>query len=392
MADDLYIGVNGQRLTTVKLTVGNSGPWIADVDFESDPQIEGRVELTIGEGLKLSGTIAPRSSGAHGLQRRARIVAGAGAWGNAVSAKQYHNDAGVKASIVADDAARAVGEQIGSLVPAAERIGRDYVREVGPASRALEDVLGGVPWWVDYAGVTHAGTRPPVALEPKAYTVLAYDPRDRIATLAMDDPGRMSIGAIITADGPQIVRSFEVRVAANEARVMAWCAGSSSGTGYLAGLLRSIVERTTDGALHGHYRYRLVRMSGDRLELQAVRKVAGLPDLLPISVMPGIAGAHAVLTPGTEVLVAFVEGDRAQPVALAFAGKDGPGFQPAQLFLGGPTGAPAARQGDIVECQLPPAQFAGTIGGTPATGLITFTPAKALGVITSGSTKVKVSS
>jgi hypothetical protein len=392
MANDLYIGVNGKRLTAVKLTVSNGGPWIADVDFESDPDVEGRVELTIGDGLKLSGTVVARSSGTYGLQRRARIVAGAGGWSAEVPPKQYHNDAGVKAVLVAEDAARAVGEQLGGFVPAAERVGRDYVRERGPASRALEDVLGGVVWWVDYAGLTHAGTRPPVPLEPKAYTVLAYDPRDRIATLAMDDPGLMKIGSILAADGPQIVRSFEVRVTADEARVMAWCAGSSTGTGYLAGLLRSIVERTTDGALHGHYRYRLVRMAGDRLELQAVRKVAGLPDLLPISVMPGIAGAHAVLTPGTEVLVAFVEGDRAQPVALAFAGKDGPGFQPVTLFLGGPTGAPAARQGDIVECQLPPASFTGLIGGVQSAGLLTFTPSKALGVITGGSSKVKVSS
>lgn len=391
MASDLYIGVNGQRLTAIKLTVSNGGPWIADVDFESDPSAEGRVELVIGE-LKCRGTISALSSGAFGLQRRARIVAGAGAWADTVPAKQYHNDAGVKASLVAADAARAVGETLGSFVPAAERIGRDYVRDVGPAARVLEDTLGGVPWWVDYAGVTRAGSRPPVQLAAEAYTVLAYDPRERIATLAMDDPGLMQIGALLVVDGPQIVRAFEVRINANESRVLAWCAGSASGTGYLAGLVKSIVERTTDGALHGHYRYRLVRMAGERLELQAVRKVAGLPDLLPISVMPGIAGAHAILTPGTEVLVAFVEGDRGQPVALAFSGLDGPGFAPVALTLGGPSGAAAARLGDIVEVQLPPAQFSGTIGGSPASGLLTFTPAKSLGVITSGSSKVKVAS
>lgn len=389
MASDLYVGVNGQRLTAVKLVVSNGGPWIADCDFESDPKLSGRVELVIG-ALKCSGTISKLSGGVYGLQRRARIVAGAGAWADAVPAKQYHNDAGVKAHLVADDAARAVGEQLGAFVPAVERLGKDYVRNTGPAARVLENVAGGVPWWVDYAGVTHGGVRAPVSLDPTAYTVLAYDPRERIATLAMDAPERMAIGSMLAVDGPQIVRSFEVRVTAGEARVFAWCAGSASGTGYLAGLIRSIVERTTDGALHGHYRYRLVRMAGERLELQAVHKLAGLPDLLPISVMPGIAGAHAVLTPGTEVLIAFVEGDRAQPVALAFAGLDGPGFVPVSLVLGGPAGAPCARQGDIVEVQLPPGQFSGTIGGSPATGLITFTPAKGLGLITSGSSVVKV--
>lgn len=385
-----FAAVNGHRVTALRLTVSNAGAWVADLDFEGDPEVEGRVEATIGDTFTLSGTIVARSSGSYGLRRRARIVAGASGWTTDVTPKAYHNDAGVKAQLIAEDAAREVGEEIGSFVPALERVGRDYARQLGVASRVLEDAAGGVPWWVDFDGVTHVGLRPASPLDAKAYTVLAYDPRDRIATLHMDDPSLMQIGSIIAADGDQIVRSYEVRVTAEEVRVLAWCAGSGTGTGYLAGLLKSIVERTTDHALHGHYRYRVVRMAGDRVELQAVRKLAGLPDLLPISMMPGVAGAHALLTPASEVLVAFVEGDRAQPVIVAFSGKDGPGFAPAQLFLGGPTGAPAARQGDVVECQLPPAQFSGTIGGSPATGLITFTPAKALGIITSGSSKVKI--
>lgn len=390
---DVYAGVNGQRLTSVRLVVPNIGPWSAEVDFEAAPDVAGAVTLSIGE-LELRGTLDEGHSGAFALQRKARIVAGANGWGAEVSAKQYHNDAGVKARLIADDAARAVGESIGDFVPRVERVGRDYARQVGPASRALEDAVGGVAWWVDYAGVTHAGPRPAAQVDAAAYTLLAYDPRDNIATLAVDDPGAVGIGAILAderLDGARTVRSLELRVTADELRVYAWCGGTESSHAKLAALFRAIVQRSTDGRLHGHYRYRVVRMAGDRVELQAVRKVVGLPDLLPLSAWPGIAGAHAELTPGAEVLVAFIEGDRAQPAVVAFAGKDGVGFVPVRLTLGGPSGSPAARQGDIVECQLPPAQFSGTIGGSPASGLLTFTPAKALGLITSGSSKVRVS-
>jgi hypothetical protein len=115
----------------------------------------------------------------------------------------------------------------------------------------------------------------------------------------------------------------------------------------------------------------------------------GLPDLLPLSVWPGIAGAHAELAPGAEVLVGFIEGDRTQPVVLAFAGREGPGFVPVRLTLGGVNGAPVARQGDVVEVQLPPAQFTGTINGAPAAGAVVFAGVKALGLITSGSSKVR---
>lgn len=388
---DLFVGVNGHRVTSVKLTVANVGPWVAELVFEGSPDLVGRVTLTIGT-LELSGTLDPDRNGTFGLRRSARIVGGAGSWGSQVTAKNYANDAGIKARTVAEDAARAVGESLGSFVPTRERVGSFYVRQAGCASTALEDALGGAPWWVDYAGVTQAGPRPATALDATAYQVLAYDPATRVATLAVDDPGAIRIGSILTErlDAPQTVREFELSVTAEEMRVHAWCGGSDTGGGRLADLFRSIVERVTDGKLFGKYRYRVVRMNGDRVEAQAVRKAAGLPDLLPVSMWPGVAGVHAVLTPGAEVLVEFIEGDRTQPIVTHFAGKDGAGFVPTSLTLGGPNGSPAARQGDNVEVLLPPAIFSGSIGGTPATGVLTFPMTKTLGVITAGSSKVKV--
>lgn len=393
MADDrAYASVDGERLTAARLTVSNQGPWICDVDFEgAPPKLTGRVTLRLGE-LALVGTIKATQAGSHALRTRARIIAGAGAWSDPVAAKSYHNDAGVKARLVAEDAAREVGEALGGFVPTSERVWRDYARQAGSAARALEDVIGGAPWWVDYAGLTQVGPRPSVQIASSAYRVLAFDPRDRIATLDVPKLDAIAIGSVLTEglDTAQTVRSYEVRVTAEEVRVMAWCGGAEYGYGHLAGLLRSIVQRTTDGKLYGVYRYRVVRMAGERVELQAVRKAVGLPDLLPLSCWPGIAGAHAELAPGAEALVQFLEGDRGQPVVTAFAGADGPGFVPVRLTLGGKAGAPAARQGDIVEVQLPPAAFVGTVSGNPATGTITFTAPNALGLITSGSSRVRV--
>lgn len=388
---EVYVGVNGHRLTELRLTVGNVGPWFAECDFEGEPELSGRVTLTI-DTLKLSGTLDPRASGTFGMQRKARIVGGAGGWSSSVGAKGYHNDAGVKARLVAEDAARAVGETLGVFVPASERVGRDYVRQVGPASRVLEDVIGGVAWWVDYEGITHVGPRPSTSLEAKAYTVLAYDPRDRIATLGVDDPGAVRIGSIITErlDGPHTVRSLELKITAGEMRLVAWCGGAETGRGQLADIMRAIVQRSTDGRLWGAYRYRVVRTAGERVELQAVRRIVGLPDLLPISMWPGVPGAYAELAPGAEVLVSFIEGDRAQPVVTHFAGVDGVGFVPGSLILGGKTGSPAARQGDGIEALLPPALFTGTVGGSPATGTIAWASPKLVGVITGGSGKVRI--
>jgi hypothetical protein len=324
-----------------------------------------------------------------------RIVAGAGGWGQAVVARHYHNDAGVKARTVADDAARTGGETIGTFVPVSERVGIDYVRQAGPASRTLENVLGGAPWWVGYDGVTHAGPRPASPVDSAGYEVLAYNPRERRLELAVTDPRNVGIGSIVSErlDAPQTVREFELTVSAGDLRIVAWTGGSEAGAGLAPGLLRSIVARMVDGRLYGKFRYRVLRMAGDRVELQAVRNSAGLPDVLPVSMWPGVAGVHAVLVPGSECLVEFIEGDRALPIVTHFAGKDGVGFEPAELVLGGAVGSPVARQGDAIEGLLPPAVFTGTItlpsGPSPATGVLTFVTQKFLGVITAGSAKVK---
>lgn len=392
MTDGIKATVEGHEAASVRLWVGNIGPWFADVDFTEEVDLPDHVTILIGT-LKLIGTVARSQSGKFGLQFRCRIVAGGGGWSSELKAKAYHNDAGVKALSVATDAAREAGETLEMFVPTKERVGNDYVRQVGPAARALEDALAGAAWWVDYDGVTQAGPRTATSVPKDAYQVLAFDPRSRVATLAVDDIGAVRIGSILTErlDAPQTVREIEVTITGTEAvRMNVWCGGTETSYAHLAGLLRAIATRATDQTLLGKYRYRVVRMASERVELQAVRKDAGLPDVLPLSMWPGVAGVHAELAPGAEVLVEFIEGDRAQPIVTHFAGKDGVGFVPVSLTLGGADGAPCARQGDTVDVLLPPAIFSGVIGIVPATGVLTFPMAKTLGVITSGSGKVNV--
>src|SRR4051812_21262365 len=83
------------------------------------------------------------------------------------------------------------------------------------------------------------------------------------------------------------------------------------------------------------YRYRVVKMNpgDDRVQLQAVRKLAGLPDILPVSILPGMAGLSAVLQLGAVVLVEFIEGDPSLPIVSHFEAKGGAGFLPVSLAL-----------------------------------------------------------
>lgn len=401
-----FASLAGKRLVSVRLVAGNTGPWFAECELEGDAQVSGQVTLEIN-GTPFAGTVDESSNGVFDGNRKVRVLAGGGGWARNVTARNYHNDARIRARTVVEDAARAVGETIGGFVPIAERIGIDYVREAGPASRVLEDVIGGVPWWVDYDGVTRVGMRSSVEAASDAYDVLAYDPMDRRATLGVVDVSAIQVGSIIskTLEAPQTVRELEIVADAEELRVTVWCGGSATGAGQLAQLMLSIVKRTSDGRIWGKYRYRVVRMSTDRVELQAVRQAAGLPDVMPVSMWPGVAGAHAELAPGAEVLVEFIEGDRTMPVITHFAGKDGVGHVPVSLTLCGSEQA-AARQGDLVQSGGPGtvAFFLPVTGPNPpallpgvpylvsfSTNLLAVGPLQAplYGAISTGSPKVK---
>jgi hypothetical protein len=351
---DAVLALGGVPAVRCLLTVPPIGPWYADVDLIDDTALSGRVTLEVG-GLSLSGTVDARHDGTQGVARRTRVVAGGGSWGRTVAAKHYHNDAGVRALLVAQDAAREAGEELGTFSVTGS-VGVDYVRSSGAASLALVDVIGSTPWWVDFAGLTQVTERTTSPAAAGAYVLEAYDPRARVATLAVDDLTAIGIGTILSEglDAPQTVRELTIDVSPESTRVRAWC-GTDTRYDRIGGLLRALVERVVDERQSGPVKYRVSRMNVDRVELQLVNRRAGLPDLLPISMWPGVAGVHAQLTPGAEVLVEFVDGDRSQPIITHFAGKGGAGWSPVELVLDGTTvkigaaaASPIALKSDLV--------------------------------------------
>lgn len=173
--------------------------------------------------------------------------------------------------------------------------------------------------------------------------------------------------------------------------------------GRVVDALRAIVRETFPNyAFLSTYRYRVVQANaGDhRWHLQAVNTSLGIPNILPIKIHGGLAGASQKLRPGSVVLVSFIEGDPSQPVITHFEDADGPGFLPLQSFVDATEkvfigtsdpnddeARPIARVGDPVECLLPPAcPFSGTLSGAPISGFITFVDT-VQGIITAGAQK-----
>ena len=331
-----YANVNGETVIQGTLRVPNIGPWWAEVVFEGAPDIADGARVTLNLGaLALSGTVDAGHNGVFGEQRRTRIVAGANGWGDLLAAKHYHNDAGVLALAVAQDAAREVGETLGAFEATAAKVGVDYARQSGAAARALEDAAGGAAWWINQAGETIVGTRAAVDAPTDAYEVLECQPGEGLVTLAVDDLSQVWIGSTFSTGLAAPLTAFEIKatISPDNMRVVVWGGGTAGGRGRLAGLIVAAVEAVTRRRLFGRYRYRVVEMSADRVKLQAVVSRPGLPDVLPISQKPGVAGAHAKLAGGSIVLVEFLEGDRTLPIVTAYAGKGEEGHAPTELDL-----------------------------------------------------------
>lgn len=218
----LFTSINGLRVTAVVVRVPFAGVWFADVDLDDEVALAGAVVVRVGS-LECQGTLLRSFSGSFELASRCRVVGGAGGWAKRLTPRHYHNDARVKVSTVVRDAAREVGEKIELVGGFDGRLEVDFVRQAAPASRVLEQVLGAAAWWVGYDGITRAGPREQVEVSG-SYELLDFDPRAKVATLAVDDPSAIVIGSILRnrLRRPLVVRQLELEVTRGALRLTAW--------------------------------------------------------------------------------------------------------------------------------------------------------------------------
>lgn len=290
------------------------GAWFAELDLDPDlPTLpSGRQMLRIGTRA-LVGTVDPRATGIFAGTARARLVAGGGGWDKHVRAQHYHNDAGVTSATVLAATAAEVGESVVEAVP--RRLGVDYVRSAGPASRVLADL----DWHVDSAGVTLVSPRAPLPVDPTAIELLTWDAGAQRAELAADDLVLPGMVIVDTRVGTATVRDVEQTWNADGARAIAFC--GSSTVSRLAGAMRRMAQEAVGLPHLKAHRCRVVSQGVDgRLVLQLVAGLASeMPPSAQIKVMPGLAGLSAKYKPGTEVVLEFLGGDPADPIVRSFA-------------------------------------------------------------------------
>lgn len=337
----MTLDLSGRRVTTATLWTPWRGAWVADlaIDLDADqPEPAGAMAFTAPVG-RFAGYGIANGSGRVGTERSVRLVGGTrGGWSSLVPARHHHNDGGVRLSHVLSTLAAEVGERVTVLTD--EVLGVDYVRPAGLAGQALD----GRSWWVDAEGATQVGERP-VSAAPAGIEVLDFDPLGQVVRLEFDAilpaPGMRVTSSLLPS--PVVLRDCTVTWTA-DGQTIASCTVQQVGKLDLRGSMQALVGDRR-APFSRCYRYRVIGTTAKRHDLQAVRKAPGLPDVVSLSAWPGVPGVDAVPTPGSEVLVEFIDGDPAQPCIRAFEGPEGDSYAARsvaidateEIRLGGPS-------------------------------------------------------
>lgn len=320
------ITVNGIEAHALRVDVPRIGTWHAQLELDDLISALTRVVIVVG-ALELRGVVV--EDRVDHSKRVLDVVGGAGGWSRVVEPTSYANDAGVRASLVAADVARACGETMGRFEPSAERLGNAYVRDRRSAWATLLDVAGdGVDCYVELDGTTVCAPR---ASRSLSVNVLGYVP-DQQCVIVDDLTAR--IGDTLVSDllpGALAVQRLVLLAGSEALRCECYCSGSTD----IASQLEGIIERVQHRVLTTLCEYRVVRQVGDRLNLQPVHRADGLPELQRVEVWGAVPGVRPTVVPGARALVAFIGGSRARPVIVAFGPASDAQFAPTALTLSG---------------------------------------------------------
>jgi hypothetical protein len=285
------------------------GLWLARVRLtdENGPAEGDRVTLTLGP-LSLVGTVL--SSGQHGGVVTARVIGGAGGWRQAPTGLSFQNDANLSKLDIAKALAASVGETVEAE---SDTIGVNWSFDPLASAGSNLDTIG--DWYMREDGVTVLGTRPD--LGAFTTTVDDFEGLEGRASCLIEEyqADKFLPGALISAG------SLENAIRVRHTRFL------YSPTKFIAEIssLEQLPNRLAEHAARksrflGTYLYRIIEQVGDRLQLQAVDPVRGIPDQVLVTKAHGIPGVKSTCAPSGEVLVVFANGNPDKPRVLAYLG------------------------------------------------------------------------
>lgn len=188
-----YASLNGEQVTSAKVTIPYYGVWTADVELAADKALTGPITFAFGNVTMVGHSF--RTSGYAG-SRKCLLTGGKAGWSKVIPEQAYSDPSGIKASTLLRDAAAACGESIG--LNQDRTIGTAWNRAKEPASRVLRSILGAA-WWIDLLGVTQCQDRTLKTPIATPFTVENFDGGLGVVTIATEDPASWMPARTFTA-------------------------------------------------------------------------------------------------------------------------------------------------------------------------------------------------
>lgn len=365
------ITLNGLTVIEAKIRIPWRGVWHADLTLDVlDTSVVGALiaapaaplVLVIG-GSVLSCVIDPEASGTFVSRAMVRVVGGRNGWAKTVPAQHFYDPTGgLLSPLVIAATALLVGEVAADPLP--QFLGEHYVRLEGPASA----IFGDRDWHVDLT-TGAATTLPwvPSVTDPASTQILDYvipEGRVTVSSESLILPGTVLIDPRFNGAAP-VVRDVELVFASDSVTGDLWF--STGAVSRLAEALTSLVREAARTRYLATYRYRFILPAGSKLQLQAVD--SGAPDLNPIEQWTGLSGSSAKLTPGTEIIVGFADGNGAHPYLVSYS----PLAVPTEIDFG-PLPQPIAYAAPVVSAFAAVATYVAALTAALAANPTTYTP------------------
>jgi len=300
---------NGFALNSAEIDVPFRRLWLANLTFTDDqgPNENDPVELIVGSWTGIGTCI---DAGVHGGVRSIRVVAGAGGWRRAPAGLAFQNDANLSRADIAQALASSVGETVEAD---SGTLGVHWSFDPTVSAGSNMDALG--DWYVRDDGVTEIGSRPGAA-EFRAI-VEHFDGKNGIADCLIEESNAAAVmpGALVTSDSLSVqIRVRHTRILLSPNRLVAEVYTREQDP------FRAARHEARKLRFLGTYRYRVIEQIADRLQLQAVDAITGLPDQLLVDKAHGLPGVTTECAPSGEVLIVFADGNRALPFVSAYLG------------------------------------------------------------------------
>ena len=192
-----FATLDNHRIISGNICIPYYGLWCGDVVLASPASLPKTTILSIAN---LNMQCAIFRSASFSGSRSARIIGGFGGWRNEVKSQASSNNNGIRISTILGDVAATVGEQV--KIKTDSVIGTTYVRDKGPASRVLRQILDEA-WWIDTNGVIQTTDRTDSSLITSQFTVDSWTGSKGSFIVATEDikswlPGRTFVSPTVT--------------------------------------------------------------------------------------------------------------------------------------------------------------------------------------------------